>query len=403
MSAWLSVIGLGLRGRSELAPAAAEALDQAEAVFAAPRHLDLVRPIAGEEVAWPARFEDGLYAVAARRGRPTAVLASGDPTHYGIATSLARHIAPTEMAIYPGPSGLTLAAARLGWGMQHSDVVSLHGRPLAALAPALAAGRRLLLLTDRRSRPATIADFLTKRGWGASTLTAMAELGGENETHVTARADEWPGDSGLSALVTVALVCAPAPDTPVWTWVPGLPEEAFEHDGKITKRAIRAITLAKLAPAPGAHLWDVGCGNGSIAVEWLRAAASSRVTAIEPKRERLNTARANLERLAGSGWNLVEGHAPQALEGLPTPDAVFIGGGLADQGVLESAWAALPAGGRLVANAVTLEGEERLLSARHELPGADLQRLNSATAEPVGTLTGWQPAMTVTQLAVTKP
>lgn len=403
MSAWLSVIGLGLRGRSELAPAAAEALDRAEAVFAAPRHLDLVRPIAGDEVPWPARFDDGLAAVAARRGRATAVLASGDPTHYGIATSLARNVPPGEMAVYPGPSSLSLAAARLGWGLQHSDVVSLHGRPLGALGPALAPGRRLLLLTDRRSRPATIAAFLTSRGWGASTLTAMAELGGETETHVTARADEWPGDGGLSALVTVAIVCAPAPQTPAWTWVPGLPEDAFEHDGKITKRAVRAITLAKLAPSPGAHLWDIGCGNGAVAVEWLRAAASTRVTAIEPKRQRLHTARANLERLAGSGWELVEDRAPTALAGLAPPDAIFIGGGLSESGMLEAAWAALPAGGRLVANAVTLEGEERLLGARHELPGASLQRLGSATAEPVGTLTGWQAAMTVTQLAATKP
>lgn len=397
---WLSIVGIGEDGADGLSPAARAAISAAEIVFGGARHLALAGDlVTGEGRVWPSPFS--LDGVLAARGRSVCVLASGDPFLYGVGASLARHVPAAEMAAFPAPSAFALAAARLGWAQQEVDMVSLHGRPLARLRPFLQDGARLLLLTSDGDGPAQVAAFATAHGCGAARLTVLEALGGPAERIRSATAEAFDLKD-VAALNLVALEVKAAPDAPVLPLAAGLADDLFEHDGQITKREVRALTLSSLAPRRGELLWDIGAGAGSIAIEWLLAHPSLSAIAIEGHGERAARIGRNAHKLGVPHLKIVEGAAPGALAGLPTPDVIFIGGGASEPGVFDTALKALKPGGRMVANAVTLE-TEALLIAAHARLGGTLTRISLARSVAVKGMTGWRPAMPVTQWRWVKP
>ncbi len=393
----VTVVGIGADGWAGLAEPGRAAVRGAEVVLGGPRQLALVAGHTDAEArAWPSPLLPALPELfAGLRGRRVCALASGDPMHYGLGATLARVLGPVEVLTHP--SSIALACARMGWAAESVEVVSAVGRPLAAVRRVLAPGARVLVLSEGADTPGALAALLADDGWGDSALTVLEQLGGPGERRLDGTARHWvhpPGDP----LNLVAVTC----DGPGRALTPGLPDDAFDHDGQLTKREVRAVTLALLGPRRGELLWDVGAGNGSIALEWLRAHPTCRAVAVEPDPARAARIAANADALGVPGVRVVEGRAPDALDGLPTPAAIFIGGGVTADDVLPRCWEALPAGGRLVANAVTVESEGVLGAARARL-GGELTRLSVARAAPVGGFTGWRPAMPVTIWSVAKP
>jgi precorrin-6Y C5,15-methyltransferase (decarboxylating) len=400
MTPWLHVVGIGEDGMEGLGGAARTLVAEAELLVGGLRHLALVPAGRAERLVWAQPLAATIEAIAARRGRGIVVLASGDPLCYGVGAMLARHFPPDEMLVLPQPSAFSLAAARLVWPLADCTCLSLHGRPLDTLRLHLSPGARLLALTSDGGAPAEIAALLSEAGWGPSRIIVLEHLGGPAEKIVRGAADAWPPDRSAD-LNLVAIDCRPAPGTRAVSRLAGLPDNAFLHDGQLTKRAVRAATLAALGPLPGELLWDVGAGCGSIAIEWLRAAHGMRAVAIERVPARAGFVARNAARLGVPGVEIVTGEAPAALAGLPAPDAIFLGGGNDDPALWQTVWQALQPGGRLVANAVTVEGEGAL-ARWHKTLGGSLTRLSVAHAEPLGERLGWRTAMTVTQLAATK-
>ncbi|MDQ0401677.1 MULTISPECIES: precorrin-6y C5,15-methyltransferase (decarboxylating) subunit CbiE [unclassified Streptomyces] len=400
-----AVVGIGADGWEGLADTARGTLLDADVVIGGARQLDLLPPeCGGERVAWPSPLRPAVPGLlAAHAGRRIAVLASGDPMFYGIGRALTEELGPGAVRVLPHPSSVSHACARLGWPLEDVEVVTLVGRPAARLAAALHDGRRLLVLSADATTPDEVAALLRDRGFGPSRMRVLEQLGGARErTTAPATAEDWPpphppGDP----LNIVAVECRRDPEALRLGAVPGLPDAAYEHDGQLTKRHIRAATLGALAPAPGELLWDVGGGSGSIAVEWMRAHPACRAITVERDPARAERITRNAERLGVPGLQVVTGAAPEALAGLPRPDAVFVGGGLTAPGLLAACWDALPDGGRMVANTVTLESEA-LLADAHRRHGGELVRLAVAHAVPVGGFTGWRQAMPVTQWAVEK-
>jgi len=398
---WLTIIGIGENGRAGLSAAALDALDQAEFVIGGTRHLALAAPLDAETLGWPRPFAEGYPIVLARRGRPTCVLATGDPFHYGIGAELARLVPADEIACYPQPSAFSLAAARMGWSLPDSDCVSLHGRSLGRIIPYLQPGARILALSWDGSTPSQIAELLTSRGMGASTITVLEAMGGPRERIRGTFADRFD-IAGIDPLNTIACEVATSRDAKIVPLSPGLPDSFFENDGQLTKADIRALTLAALAPRAGELLWDIGVGAGSVGIEWCLRHARNRCIGIEERPERAERARRNALELGATALDIRVGRAPEAVAGLPAPDAVFIGGGASEAGVFETAWAALKPGGRLVVNGVTLE-TEMLLGRLYTQYGGSMRRLAMSRLEPVGGMHGWRAAMPVTQWMVRKP
>ncbi|MDQ1015195.1 precorrin-6y C5,15-methyltransferase (decarboxylating) subunit CbiE [Streptomyces afghaniensis] len=402
-TAAVTVVGLGADGWAGLPDASRTALREADVLIGGPRQLDLLPPeCAGQRVAWPSPLRPAVPGLlAAHAGRRIAVLASGDPMFYGIGRALAEETG--ALRVLPHPSSVSYAGARLGWPLEDAEVVTLVGRPTARLAAALHDGRRLLVLSADATTPGEVAALLRDRGFGPSRMRVLEQLGGDRERVTAAStADDWPASQAPGdPLNIVAVECRRAPDALRLGAVPGLPDEAYEHDGQLTKRHIRAATLGVLAPAPGELLWDIGGGSGSIAVEWMRTHPSCRAVTVERDPARAERISRNADRLGVPGLRVVTGAAPAVLAELQPPDAVFVGGGLTAPGLLDACWEALPIGGRLVANTVTLESEA-LLAAAHRRRGGELVRLAVAHAVPVGGFTGWRQAMPVTQWAVRK-
>ncbi|MGW6912391.1 precorrin-6y C5,15-methyltransferase (decarboxylating) subunit CbiE [Kitasatospora sp. NPDC054939] len=397
----IAVVGIGADGWSGLADRSRAALRAAEVVVGGPRQLDLLpaAEVPAERVPWPSPLRPAVRDLLARHeGRRVAVLASGDPLFFGIGRTLAETVGADRLDVLPHPSSVSYACARLGWPLEATEVVSLVGRPLETLVLALHPGRRLLVLSADADGPAAVAGLLTAHGFGASRLRVLEQLGGPRERELAGPADGWPHPAG-DPLNIVAVELA---GTTRGQLVPGLPDDAYESDGQLTKRHVRAATLATLAPAPGELLWDVGGGSGSIAVEWLRAHRDCRAVSIERDPVRAERITRNAAALGVPRLQVVTGPAPASLAGLPVPDAVFIGGGLTAPGLLDACWDALPPGGRLVANTVTLESEA-LLTAWYRRHGGELLRLAVAHAVPVGGFTGWRQAMPVTQWSAVKP
>lgn len=393
---WLSIVGIGEDGADGLSPVARGLIADAEVIFGGKRHLELAGAlIRGAAQPWPSPFDEAVQQVVAQRGRSVCVLASGDPFFYGVGTLLARYVDPAEMLVVPAPSSFSLAAARLGWSLPEITLVSLHGRSLDLIRPHLQPGARVLALTPDGSGPRALATLLTEAGFGASRLTVLEALGGPREKVRATRAAGFDL-ADVNAVNIVALEVDAAPGARVLSRAAGLPDVLFEHDGQITKREIRAVTLSSLAPTRGELLWDIGAGAGSVAIEWLLADTSMRAIAIEQNVERAARIRRNAAAFGVPGLEIIEGDAPAALDGLPPPDAIFVGGGAARPGLLDVAVAALKSGGRLVVNAVTLE-TETILAARHLADGGELIRIALTRADAVGGKTGWRPAMPVTQ------
>jgi precorrin-6Y C5,15-methyltransferase (decarboxylating) len=397
---WLSIVGIGEDGVEGLSATARGLISGAAVVFGGARHLQLAASlIRGEARPWPSPFS--VNPVLAERGRQICVLASGDPYHYGVGSVLANHVGAAETIVVPAPSAFSLAAARLGWALPDIALVSLHGRALDGIRRQLHPGARLLALTSDSEGPAALARLLVEAGFGASRLTVLEALGGASERVRATRAANFDLDT-IAELNTVAIEVVAAADARIIAYSSGLADDLFEHDGQITKREIRAVTLSALAPLKGELLWDIGAGAGSVGIEWMLAHPSLRAIAVEARADRAARIRRNAGALGVPELEVREGRAPQALAGLRPPDAVFVGGGASEAGVLDAAIAALPPGGRLVVNAVTLETEAELIR-RHELHGGTLTRIALARAESVGTKTGWRAAMPVTQWAWVKP
>lgn len=400
MTAWLTLVGIGEDGYAGLGKAARRALLEASCIVGSPRQLELLpHCLKAAREPWPSPFS--LEPVLARRGTPLCVLASGDPMFFGVGASLARQLPAAELRVLPAPSSVSLAAARLGWALQEVEVLSLVARPLAALQGLIQPGARLLVLSNDGDSPAAVAELLRARGFGPSRLTVLEHLGGAQERRIDGLASDWalPRAADLNLL---AIECVAAADARLLPLTPGLPDDAYQHDGQLTKRDVRAITLARLAPLPGELLWDVGAGCGSIGIEWMRAHSSCRAIAIEADTGRQAHIQHNRDALGVPGLQLVAGRAPEALAGLAAPDAIFIGGGVTIPGVLEQCWASLKPGGRLVANAVTLQSEAALVAWREQV-GGELTRIAVAQAQPLGGFDTWRSALPITLLDVRKP
>lgn len=397
---WLAVVGIGENGIAGLGDDAKAAIASAAHVFGGARHLELAGPlIAGARHPWPSPFS--IDPVLARRGDKVCVLASGDPFFFGVGATLARHVVRSEMNVFTAPSSFSLAAARLGWPLQETDCVSLHGRPVDLLRPHLHSGRRVLALTSDGDAPRLIADLLTRNGFGQSRLAVLEALGGPAEHIRETTATDFAIEN-INPLNILAIDVESESQARILPLTSGLANELFENDGQLTKREVRAVTLSSLAPRRGELLWDIGAGSGSICIEWMLADPSMRAISIERDPTRAARARLNAAACGVPGLVVKDGAAPAALSGLETPNAIFVGGGGSESGVMDAAMDALKSGGRLVANAVTLEMEAVLL-ALHARLGGEMIRIAVSRAEPVGSMQGWRTAMPVTQWLWVKP
>lgn len=398
---WLAILGIGEDGVEGLHEVARGLISGAALVVGGARHLALAGPLLrGESLAWPSPLSDAFPTILARRGQPVAVLASGDPYCYGIGSALGRLVATEETLCIPAPSAFSLACARLGWALQDTVTLSFCGRKPETILPRLQPGARILTLSADDSTPAAVAALLHANGFGMSALHILEALGGRRERiRKTTASAELPRDIGKLNLLAIEV--AAGPDARIIPLARGLPDELFEHDGQITKREIRAVTLSALAPRAGELLWDIGCGSGSIAVEWLLCDRANRAIGIEARAERAARAARNALALGVPSLTIVRGVAPAALADLPTPDAVFIGGGAQNEGVVDAAWAALRRGGRIVVNAVTIETEALLFAAQAQR-GGTLTRLSVERLGSIGDMRGFCPARTITQWAALK-
>jgi len=400
MTPWLTILGMSEAGPADLAPAARAALAAAPAIIGPQRLLDRLAPGPAVHIPWTTPLAAMLAQLDARRGTPTLVLATGDPLWFGIGATLARRYEADEMLVLPHVSAFQHAAARLGWPLHAVTTLSLHGRPVASLAPHVLPNNRILALTANAATAAEVAALLSARGYGQSLLTALENLGAPTERITSAQADGFAHPIG--DFYVLAIACRPSPGAPLLPPVPGLPDTAFVSDGQLTKREVRAATLAKLAPYPGALLWDVGAGCGSVAIEWLRAALGARAIAFERDPGRLAMIAANAHALGTPSLVVTPGAAPQSLADAPAPDAVFLGGDVANAALFEACWSALKPHGRLVANAVTLDGEQALYERQARL-GGDLARIDISVLDSIGTQRVLRPRMAVTQWLAVKP
>jgi precorrin-6Y C5,15-methyltransferase (decarboxylating) len=398
---WLGLVGIGEDGVDGLTPAARRLVAQAEFVVGGKRHLALAGAVKAETLVWPSPIESALDRIEAHRRTSVCVLASGDPFFFGVGAMLMRRFCPEEMICVPAPSAFALAASRLGWSQQDCVLISLHGRPLEAIIPHLHERARILALSWDDATPAKLAALLAARGMGRSKLTICEAMGGPSERIRTSEAQTFALNN-VAALNTIALEVVADPGARVLPRAAGLPDDWFGHDGQITKREIRAMTLSQLAPRRGELLWDVGSGSGSIAIEWMLADSSNNAVAIELRHDRAERIARNALSFGVPGLSVVTGEAPEVFAGLPAPDAIFIGGGASAPGMVERAYEALAPGGRLIVNAVTLETQAASVDWRARF-GGELTQISVAHAEPVGGYSGWRAAMPIVQWRLVKP
>ena len=383
------VVGIGADGMAGLSAEARAELARAQTIYGARRQLDLLdESVSAQRREWPSPMLPAL------RSLPDGVhvLASGDPLLHGVGGTLVGLFGAQNVRVLPHVSSVTLACARLGWTVHDTEVISLvTAEPHTAVRP----GGRAVVLSRDASTPVTLARLLTDTGRGDSWLTVLAHLGGPAERRFDATAQEWaaspPPDVDDLNVVAVRYL----PDHRVAS----LPDDAFDHDGQITKRGVRAVTLAILSARPGELLWDVGAGSGSIAVEWARSGSGCAAIAFERNEQRRDRIRRNA--VAFGVTVEVRGAAPDAFEGAADPSVIFLGGGATQPGLLDACFDRLPGNGRLVANAVTAESEAVLVQWYSSV-GGELWRYQHYVGEPLGKFTGWRPAMPVTQWAVTK-
>jgi precorrin-6Y C5,15-methyltransferase (decarboxylating) len=395
---WLHVVGIGEDGLDGLTPATRAVVEAAEVILGGDRHHDLSGNITAERLSWPSPFNAMIETIRGLKGRRAVILVTGDPLWFSVGARIGRGIPASEIVYHPQLSAFQLAAARMGWSMPDVETLTVHGRPVEQMIAFIQPDQRLLILTTGSDTPGKIARFLSERGFGQSRMTVLAAMGGEREQRFDGTAESWAHE--VPEFNTLAVECIAAPGAALLPRVPGLPDEMFASDGTMTKQEVRAATLAKLMPMRGALLWDIGAGCGSVGIEWMRAARYARAIGIEPRADRRAMAATNALALGTPGFQIIEGSAPEALEGLAPPDAIFIGGGLT-AGVFEAAWSALRPLGRLVANAVSLESEALMLDL-YKKHGGHLVKLGVQRADAVGRLTAFRPLMPVTQWSLIK-
>lgn len=395
---WLNIIGIGEDGMDGLSSAARSLVENAEVLIGGERHHKLAIAPDAVRLAWPSPFDAMIDVIESHRGKRVVVLVTGDPLWYSVGARIGRSIDPSEIFYHPQLSAFQWAAARLGWSLPDVETLTVHGRAAEQIIPYFAPGARLLVLTKDKTSPATIADLLCDAGYGTSKMTVLASLGGDREERIAGIAEDWSQE--VPDFHTLAIECVAGAEPQILPRT-GLPDEAFVHDGKMTKRTARALALSKLVPLRGQLLWDIGCGCGSIAIEWMRGAPEARAIGIDHQAERRDMASQNALSLGVPKLELLDRKAPEGLHGLPRPDAVFIGGGLSAK-TIQVSMDELHPHGRLVSHAVTLEGEAVLLDA-YSKHGGELQRISVETAAPVGPFQGWKPSMAVTQWAWRKP
>ncbi len=410
---WLCVIGIGEDGWDNLSADARDLLYESEIVLGGERHLKMLpKDWEGERIIWSSPIREAVSKIVSWRpedsaiAQKVAIMASGDPLCYGIAAKLLRHLPIEEIWIKPALTTFSLMCSRIGWSLPDVETLTIHGRPLEMLHPFVQPGAKLLVLSKGEESPEQAAKLLCARGFGKSIITVLEHLGGRKERQFSGQADSWNHPEG-AALNAMAIECIPENNANVLSRNPGLPDEAFLHDGQLTKREIRAVALSKLMPVVDHLLWDVGAGCGSVSIEWMRTNPRCRAVAIEKSKSRLKLIEQNSQELGVPMLQIISGSAPEVLADLPAPDAVFIGGGLSSGNLLQTCWSALKPGGRLVANAVTLEGEQKLLQWQNENAGksgasGDLTRLSISRAEKIGKFQGWKEMRSVIQLAVIK-
>ena len=410
---WLCVIGIGEDGWDDLSADARDLLYESEIVLGGERHLKMLpKDWEGERIVWSSPIREAVSEIVSWRPEDSAsvqkvaIMASGDPLCYGIATKLLRHLPIEEIWIKPALTTFSLMCSRIGWSLPDVETLTIHGRPVEMLHPFVQPGAKLLVLSKGEESPEQAAKLLCERGFGKSIITVLEHLGGRKERQFSGPADSWNHPEG-AALNAMAIECIPESNATILSRIPGLPDEAFFHDGQLTKREIRAVSLSRLMPVVDQVLWDVGAGCGSVAIEWMRTSPRCRAVAIEKSKSRLKLIEQNSQELGVPMLQIISGSAPEVLADLPAPDAVFIGGGLSSGNLLQTCWTALKPGGRLVANAVTLEGEQKLLQWQNENAGksgasGDLTRLSISRAEKIGKFQGWKEMRSVIQLAVIK-
>ncbi|MCP6759504.1 MAG: precorrin-6y C5,15-methyltransferase (decarboxylating) subunit CbiE [Fischerella sp. CENA71] len=398
---WLSVVGIGEDGLSGLSAIAHSILQNAEVIVGGSRHLAMLPANDKcEKIIWSSPINISVEEILRRRGQSVCVLASGDPMCFGIGVTLRRSIPMTEMIIIPAPSSFSLACARLGWSLTEVETLSLNARPPALLQSVIYPGARLLILSEGKQTPVIVAEILTKRGFSDSKISVLERMGGSQERIIEGTAASWK-TTEVADLNTIAVECIADPGVVGLSRLAGLPDDVYHHDGQLTKREVRAITLAALAPVPAQLLWDVGAGCGSIGIEWMRTHARCRAIAIEQNPTRLQYIVDNATALGTPNLQIIHGKVPTALKDLPQPDAIFIGGGATAPGLFEVCWQALRSGGRLVANAVTIESEQKLLQWHNQV-GGELMRVAVQRIAPIGGFLGWKPMTPVTQWVVVK-
>ncbi len=400
---WLDVIGIGEDGYSALSVPARAALEEAEVIIGGDRHHALAPHLDAERIRWSGPFSEMVSAVTAFRPRRTALLVTGDPLWYSAGAKLLGQLPPDELRFFPQISAFQLACARMGWSLADIETLTAHGRPMEQIIPFMRPDARLAVLTGGSGAAFEAARLLVDNGLGGSRITVLAAMGGPREARLSGVASDWAAEypaERIPAFHTLCIECVADQGAGVLSRYPGLPDDAFETDGNFTKQDVRAVTVCMLAPRRGALLWDIGTGSGTVAVEWMRAARDSRAVGVDPDRKRIELARRNAVKLGAPAFQLIEGRAPPALEGLPPPDAVFIGGGLSRE-TAAAAMDKLRPHGRLVANAVTVESES-ILAGLHSAHGGDLVRIAVAHAGPVGGRRGWRGNMPVTQWRYSK-
>jgi precorrin-6Y C5,15-methyltransferase (decarboxylating) len=396
MKKWLSIIGIGEDGVAGLSPIALSCLDKAKIIFGGERHLSMLpADDNSQKIPWKSPFPTSITEIISRRGEAVCILASGDPLCYGVGATILKDIPISEITIIPAPSAFSLACSRLGWSLTEVETLSLCGRPVSLLQSYIYPGAKLLILSEGKHTPAIVAEILINRGYGNSRITVLEKMGSINESIITDIASNWQ-EENIAALNTIVVECIADKGIVGLSRFPGLPDSAFHHDGQLTKREVRAVTLSSLAPLPGELLWDVGAGCGSISIEWLRSDRRCRAIAIEQNSTRLNYIADNAAALGTPNLQIMAGKALEVIPNLPTPNAIFIGGGVTAPEILENCWNVLLPGGRMVVNVVTLEGEQRLYQW-HEKVGGNFTRITIQRAEPIGKFLGWKSMSPVTQ------
>lgn len=390
------VVGIGADGWAGLTDRARDELRGATVVYGSTRQLALLPALDATTVAWTSPMSEHLHRVVSEAtAAEVHVLASGDPMFHGVGSTIVGAVGRDRVRILPTVSSASLACAELGWDLARTHVISTVHHEVESVVPVVTDGRRVLVLSRGAHTPSEVAEVLTRNGFGWSSMTVLEQLGGPGQRIVESLARSYrpqPHD----ALNIVAIECV----GPRTSRLPGLPDDAYENDGQLTKSAVRALTVSALTPGGRALLWDIGSGSGSVAIEWLRADTEGSAIAFERDPVRAARLQRNAARHGVADRLTVRGGVPDSLNVAPEPDAVFVGGGL-DDGVLTAAWQALLPGGRFVANAVTLDTQS-LLVEWHARAGGTLRRLSIETVEPLGSLTTWRPALPIVQWITTR-